>query len=294
MNNKVKNILIILVVTLLVIVTVILINNLSNKEESNINETNNENIEETEAEITDNDVIMELDKKINIILTGDIGDYSNKNITITPFDLYESIFSNNMSSSEKLHRVLTSIDNDEIEEVKIDINDIEVDIPVEQIDIPFLTGEISADKVQQQAKLIFGEELPNQTTDTTKCPRYICDIKNNKYYVQGGCGGMSPNKVEVYKNKYTIKGDTAYVYVNVAELSNEYSNSTVAAHIFKDYVGTANKKYEDVKDYVYKELTSYESNSNIINESNYKEFEEYIFKFKKDSNGNYYFVELLK
>lgn len=294
--KKEKIILVIITIIIIFVIglSIIFIKNNTGKEPNQNNV--NDNKETEEIEVNDNNLLSELNKKINIIFKGyNESNLKEKNIRISSFELYGSIFSNNMSDKEKLQHLLSSIYKQEMVEKNIDLKNIELDIPIEQFDIPFISGEISANKVQQQAKLIYGNELINQSTSFSKCPTFIYDKKNEKYYVQEGCGGNNPDFVEMYINKYATKNNEVYVYVNVAELSTNINDSNAIAYIFNNYVGaiesTNQNNYNSIQ--IYKKISSFdEIGDTIINESNYKQFKEYKIVFKKDVNNNYYFDKI--
>lgn len=305
MNNKMKNVIIIisLLVLLIIVSSILIINMINNNKENNDNENKVE--PSKEVEITDNNLIVDLNKKINVILFGNENDdYNNKYIVEDANVLSEKVFSGNITDSEKLRVVLNSMYySKKYENIETDLNNVASSLSIAPYDIPFIIGEIDGNSVKKEVNKIFGKELLNQDTDKSKCPYFVYDKNNNKYYVISSCGGVfSGSLLATYKNKYTLSGDEAYVYVNVAEVTNKFSSSGISYNIFNDYVGSfeknSNIQYSDVENKVYKNIESFaklnEIRNSIINESNYKQFGEYIFKFKKDNNGNYYFVNVTK
>lgn len=141
--------------------------------------------------------------------------------------------------------------------------------------------KISSSVVEDEYKNYFGDSTVNHKSFDV-CFGYIYDNNiNNYYYIEPQCGGSNPNSAYVYINKYTVKGDEAYVYINYG--LSIYVPETNNVNIYKNL----NEKE------IYRENVSEDEANNFrINESNYKEFSEYKYTFKKDDKENYYFVSL--
>lgn len=141
--------------------------------------------------------------------------------------------------------------------------------------------KISSSVVEDEYKNYFGDSTVNHKSFNV-CFGYIYDSDTNTYYyIEPQCGGSDQNSAYAYINKYTVKGEEVYVYVSYG--SSIYSSETNNVDIYKDL----NEKE------IYRENVSEDEANNFrINESNYKEFSEYKYTFKKDDKENYYFVSL--
>ena len=97
-----------------------------------------------------------------------------------------------------------------------------------------------------------------------------------------GCGGTSSATNYYYKNAYTTDGDHAYVYVSASTLSeadlNIYCDIMLYGSGEKPEVCGA---FSDVDEFT-------------LDASNYKDFAQYRFVFKKAANGTYYFEKVEK
>ncbi len=146
--------------------------------------------------------------------------------------------------------------------------------------------KINVSEVKAQYKKLFGEE-PTELGDYGHCPTYSYDSTNNVYYkVIGGCGGTCGYVPISYINSYTEDNDNIYVYVSVGEPMS-YSGSDIL-FINCDVTGSSVCMSGNVRDYI--------DFDNIINESNYQDFSEYKYTFKKNEDGTFYYdkIERLK
>lgn len=201
----------------------------------------------------------------------------------------DGVFGNvfkNIDNEMKLHIVLTYLFNRELFSPLTDssrssalltsiINNPEIEIK-----------EISPDVVSSVFKEYFGTDLTNVNSTIGKnCLIFYYDATLNTYFsVSSACKDVGSSYVSAYKNKYTTNNDLAYVYVNYALL--EPTSPTLESYnIYKDLEKTTLYQSNVSKDMAY--------NFNI-DTSNYREFSEYRFTFKKDINGNYYFLKLEK
>ncbi len=141
--------------------------------------------------------------------------------------------------------------------------------------------QIDGKKVNEEYKLFFGKDIATYKS-LDGCPMFPYDNDLNIFFwYTPQCSESTSGIVYAFANKFSFNGDYAYVYVSYGSAKNYES---------KD-------KYT-----IYKNLgekDSYESNITVeeamnfeIDESNYKDFLEYKFTFKKDSNGNYYFEKV--
>lgn len=135
--------------------------------------------------------------------------------------------------------------------------------------------QISAVSVSQAYKEYFGKELSKHQT-VNSCPSYMYDSGSKMYYYSCVCGGTNPVTTYLYKSKYTVLNNNAYVYVSVATIDKD--TNYLYQGLYKDSEAQANKV-----------LTDSEVNDFKINNSNYQEFKIYRFVFKEGNNKNYYF-----
>lgn len=247
--------------------------------------------DEKEKDLTNQEIIKDLNKKIFYMNTyGHIqnDDYDMARMGVYSFRNDESLMGNifnNLNDDLKLKIVLDellgtnkfqAIDNTDLEN-----SDIKQLVSVYGMDS---AKKISSSVVEDEYKNYFGDSTVNHKSFDV-CFGYIYDNNtNNYYYIEPQCGGSNPNSAYAYINKYTVKGDEAYVYVNYG-LSIYVPDASEANDV---------NIYKDLKEKeIYREnISEDEANNFRINESNYKEFSEYKYTFKKDNKGNYYFVSL--
>lgn len=136
-------------------------------------------------------------------------------------------------------------------------------------------SQLEVSDIEREYKNLFGVAIQENQLQSfkEKCPMFIYDAPNKKYYAGAECGGTSPYTIQTYVNRITTKGDELYAYVSFAV--SDYENSI----IYTDYART--KQHSKVTTMP----------SQIINENNYKEFGEYKYTFKKENN-NFYFVKI--
>lgn len=247
--------------------------------------------DEKEKDLTNQEIIKDLNKKIFYMNTyGHVqnDDYDMARMGVYSFRNDESLMGNifnNLNDDLKLKIVLDellgtnkfqAIDNADLEN-----SDIKQFVLVYGMDS---AKKISSSVVEDEYKNYFGDSTVNHKSFDV-CFGYIYDNDTNTYYyIEPQCGGSNPNSAYAYINKYTVKDDEAYVYVNYG-LSIYVPDASEAndVNIYKDL-----KKKE-----IYRENVSEDEANNFrINESNYKEFSEYKYTFEKDNKGNYYFVSL--
>lgn len=146
--------------------------------------------------------------------------------------------------------------------------------------------QITGQEVKQEYKNFFGTDQVDLTVLKERmCFNYKYASNKDLFYKEAPtCGGSSASRIYVYKNKYSIKGDNAYVYVNYGMIKPKEGSSNGMTII---------KGLEDEEEY--KTVSSYEEARTFeINAENYKEFSEYKYIFQKDETGNYYFVSFEK
>lgn len=243
-------------------------------------EKNNKKVIEEEKDITDTTIISNLDQKIAYIDNISSSDsksnsrnnrYAFRNGEISDFG---DIF-NNFNDDLKLRIVLDSLlDLKQFESVKDKNNPLIKDYIVGFSES--MVSQISVSKVEEQYQKFFGNNV-SEHKSFGECFSYKYDQENKLYFrMEPQCGGTNPNPIYSYKNRYSVKGNEAYVYVN-------YGSGMLGSNIYKDIM---NKE-------IYKSNVSDEIISNFkIDSTNYQDFSEYKFTFEKDKNNNYYFKSL--
>lgn len=146
------------------------------------------------------------------------------------------------------------------------------------IDASFAT-QIDVSEVEKLYVSVFGTKDYKHEKLEFKCPSFIYDEKNSKYYGMSGCGGAQFSYISKYVNRITVEGDKLFAYVSVG--SSIYDDSVGRYVYYTDYEGT--KSYSGNISDMY----------NYVNESNYEQFSEYKFIFTK-KDGNYSFTEINK
>lgn len=291
-EKKKKNVALIMIIILLILIILGLVGYICydkgiifKKKEEVKNTQVEKKKEEKEVEITDTTLINELNKKIYFInLGGYFGDQTS-NYDMTSFnqytfrnnvDLFGDIF-NHFNNDLKLRIVLDSLlATNEFENLSDTnknnhllseyINNYGIDI----------IKQISVSRVEEAYQEFFGTEVSNHRS-YEMCFGYIYDKNSSNYFwIEPQCGGSTGGQIYTYKNRYLSKGNEAYVYVN-------YGIGYEGIGIYKDL--NKNNLYKATN--LDQEIMEFQ-----INESNYQDFVEYKYTFKKDDMGNYYFVSL--
>ena len=144
---------------------------------------------------------------------------------------------------------------------------------------------------------LFNEKVEFEDSDVEtdwdiecNCSRFTYFSQLGAYVESNGCGyGIAPGKLLSYINKYTTKGDEAYVYVNVGMVKADDDSDNK----FIVYSGHRDDSVV-VEEFEYA-IDDYNNISYEINEGNYEKFDQFKFTFKKDKKtGNYYFVNIKK
>ena len=247
--------------------------------------------EEKEEEITDNTLIDDLSKKVSIVniydgynnLPSEYSDKSiltNKYLSVSAYGSMDSkgnnVYNSTLNDKTKLRMVLLN----GVNYTKVTIPEKEVNLK-EKVAYKVLRGQTTVKEVEDAYLKIFGEEMKDYVpvnTGNNVCPSFYYDSLNKVYYGMAECGGIDSSSLVIYKNKFTIKGNEAYVYVNVGH--------TDGKNLYDDYPSKNNDKLN--------ESNCDEKAGDKITEKNYKRFIEYKYIFKKDSKGNYYFEKVEK
>lgn len=151
--------------------------------------------------------------------------------------------------------------------------------------------QVSEEKFNKYSLELFGHEITNPKEVIGKCPIIYYDANQKRYYrPDPACGGAAAERAKLYKYKFTTKEDEAYVYVSFAYVEPDYNNKSIY-NVYKDIecnnelIGTCKfiNKYEGTKP---EHVDDFK-----LDNTNYQEFSQYKFTFKKDQNKNYYFIK---
>ena len=266
------------------------------EKENTIEKSEIEENKDEEVEINDKLLIKDLSEKVaDLNVKSVIADYtvisnpSDSSNKIFNYYFRKDIYENNLTSDTKLDIVLNSLIK-EFENLSISYENMETSIQeqfkqyVESGNYAQISNviekQVSQKKVEEKYLSLFGEELTNHRTIGI-CPLFSYDSKNSVYYYSRTCGGTTAGYTYLYKNKFTVKGENAYVYVNLGFSDGE--NNVYDGYPSYDNNGNSTTK-----------LVEKETDNFTINESNYSKYSEYKYTFKKDTTGNYYFVSLEK
>lgn len=288
-NQSLMIIIIILLLAILAMLAAIFVPTLIDKPQSEI-----ENKEVLEKEIKDIDVITELSIKIDTLLEFKTSEYKPSN-SYTEIRFKPEVLKQKLTDEKKQ---LILLDNMTLESLKkSDYEDFKKTSIYKELAKAYpedflltSTKQISLEKVSKFSEELFGEKITNPVKEfSPRCGSYFYDEASKKYYYpEPQCGGINPNHIESYKSKFEEKMDEAYVYVSFAFMKVSGESDSMGYNFifdaYKDFDIVNNEmKYKDVHA---KSLFEYK-----IDSTNYKDFKEYKFIFKKDKNDNYYFVK---
>lgn len=299
--NKTNKVLLVLVIILgiaVVALTTFICTTLLVKPESKTNEP--EEKEVLAKEIKDIDTITDLAIKIDSILGYSDNEY-HKSVTAGGYSYRYGVLKNTLSAEDKQWIVLNNakwetLSGDAWKNTSLKTM-IENDLTYMPQDQVFASHkQATAESINALSKKLFGEEITNPVETMGKCPMFIYDKTSKMYfYPEPRCGGTSSSIVKSYKSKFEEKYDEAYAYVSFAFLSPADEMVVDSEYIvYKDfdyskdlYFGTLTHKNE------YQRIgNSVLAGSFEVDSTNYQNFSEYKFTFKKDKNDNYYFVKV--
>ena len=151
-------------------------------------------------------------------------------------------------------------------------------------------GVLDFDTVNKEYRKLFGEDL-EPVEEVGKCPSILYHASTKEFYkFPARCGGTSGVMVTMYKEKYELSGDEAYLYFRVgfvAPMENDYSKF----YVYRDFDTVDGTFLRNVIDMVEEVPSSYDYK---ITKENADKFIQYKATFKKDSDGNYFFVNVQK
>ena len=327
MNEKIKNTIAIIFIILALGVIGYCGYRIYNKLNGNDTETKENKTEEkknetpvvNEEELTDNLVKQDVLDKLNVILGLNCDDepifsINNNFIQRKHFEfcnrrMFDDLFKIGLFDNDKLIIALNNTDDKKIEynettlskvgaSVKDKMKRVLADPENEHIDLYV----INIENVKNTYNELFGKNikefdvLNNDGHNLCRKPdhseyMFYFDKENKIYYRETIMAGMGSGSAGflLYINNITINNnDDVYVYINNAWYENRYTNSNDCGIIdFESEKEIFVGKYNI--DNGIKECEHFK-----IDESNYKEFTNYRFIFKKNNEGNYYFDSVEK
>lgn len=230
--------------------------------------------DDVENEITDVSLNNTIKKYVGILESIRVVGNDSTNSKFNYWGIYASEFKNSdISHDNKLFVVLEQLYIDNLGKSPVTTN---YEFATDYLKTS--STQIDVSDVEDLYKNLYGSN-DYQHKSLGKCPGFTYDSVNGKYYGASGCGGISPYSVETYIYSITTKGDELYAYVSLATCDREGDTPV----IYTDFAMT--KVYNgNVKD-----------TSDIVNESNYKDFSQYKFVFtKKGSSYSFEKIEILK
>ena len=251
------------------------------KKESNTKTGAEDKTGNKEIVITDNSIIKDLSEKVTALntlsgLSGTVradNGSDDRSVAINIFSTTgEMLYKNKLTDEEKLNIVLlnyVNFGNVTVEEAK-------------KRNPPYI-GQATVKDVEDAYIKLFGAK-PSSYEASGHCPWFSYDPKNEVYYTVAECGDVGSDYLFIYKNKFTMKNNEAYVYVNVGH-SGKDGDYLRKSFVYNSYDNELKNTALDIfaGDSMYK-----------IDSSNYKKFDEYKFIFVKGDYGNYYFQKVEK
>ena len=242
-----------------------------------------------EVELTDANIIKELDEKIAVLHGG----YNLKNLTaptiVIAHGLHQEIplyIDGNLSNAAKLANIALALQNSNL--ATSVTPSIASSIASNFPDLSFtyntslettqqmLEGNIFAkDVFESKYHDVFGGELVYE--NSRYCPQVYYD-DSGYYFMDYACGGTDPSTTYFYKNRYTTDGDNVYVYINAGLIDEK---NKIHCDVDTNEESICGTLEDDTTDFT-------------IDSTNYNQFAEYRFTFKKADNGTYYFDKVEK
>lgn len=195
---------------------------------------------------------------------------SSNNVVYMTGSIYSSdITSVDISDELKLYNVLQGLYGELVRRSPVTTN---YNFGSLEIYIDSMT-QIDVSLVESEYKKLYGNTTINHKGFDSKCPMFIYDSVNKKYYGDAQCGGTSSAGVLPYVNRVTTMGNEAYVYVSLGTWQE--------SNVYTDFERTKLYKSNVI------------DHNNIVNESNYQDFSQYKYTFVNE-DGNYIFKSLNK
>lgn len=306
-------------------------NKVNNDNNGEIN--NNENVKKEEGS-NDNLVKSDVLNKLNVVLgfncsNTNVFTSNNKSVNMYWKELCDSnvttrVFKSELTSDDKIEMALSNIKgtlagNYESYNKTINGDGVTSDIKNKMVNyyngmvdygesnFPTEIYKITVDEVKNEYNRLFNEDISEDalnnfinsvnnyeirlTNGTLHSIMYIYSEQYKTFYkVAGIGGGVGPIRYIFYVNNIENNDSEVNVYVNAGLLSldsNAGYKPIISYNITED--ATVDLPYSNNNDDASQYITDYK-----IDESNYKDFTNYRFVFKKNSEGNYYFDKVEK
>lgn len=159
------------------------------------------------------------------------------------------------------------------------IDDLEADKLYDKFNVCTNMDYISLEDVENKIKTIYGKSFNIDYNEVLKESDYVYDESNKRFY-QFCISSLNKNNfVDTYMGNINITEEYVELYVSVAFGIEDIENNNIK--VYKDY------EYSKL----YKEYDYDIENDFILDISNFEEFSQYKFTFKK-KNNDYYFYSL--
>lgn len=237
-----------------------------------------------EEEITNVNTIKELSNKVDAVNSGlvnEAGSYDentdislNTDIYAHSYKVMPTLIKNELTDDLKAKIILNSLYSEK--------NNINSELSAKYTNKTVL-GIISKNDYDKRSVDLFGVIIPSSTT-LSGCPSYVYE-ENYKVYVRLGACGFGPDSMLLlYKYKFTSLDNEAYVYISAA-----YDK------FLGDNEGKIYKNFDLESDNMINENDYYSGDRGFkIGKDNYNDFVKFKYKFKKNTDGSYYFVSVEK
>lgn len=259
-----------------------------------------------EVDITDPDIIDDLDKKIAILFGTDNTDPTFATSRSIGYNDEVLFHEGDITQTAKIVSIINhTLESRPLseEEIVAAINQSGFTGEDEETFRQYFANGYDGDLVAQKYKEIFGEDLVKGQMGEF-CGSYAYNNQYDFYYSDVfGCGGTTPYERFYYKNRYTKDENHAYVYVSTAFMSPEDVNSTEEFaqekyNVYCDvaYLNSSNTISQVADDAeICATLDNYdEALSFTLDASNYEKYSNYRFVFNRSDDGNYYFDKVEK
>ncbi len=207
--------------------------------------------------------------------------------------LYNELTLEKLSEDQKLAVVLNSISRNRTPYYDMDFSSktrknyvnefiriFDLSKETEYDDIDGMFEVVLDSDVKDRYQELFGTKLEKMINEISSCPMWTHSEPINAYIGNHGCGGTAFPIIITYNNKYTVKGNEAYVYIS--------SGTTQFGSLYTEY----SEDLDSLKPYKKLEGDISREDYQKILEENYKDFSEYKATFKKNADGDYYFYSV--
>ncbi|MBR3220530.1 hypothetical protein IKF76_01550 [Candidatus Saccharibacteria bacterium] len=264
----------------------------------------------TASEITDAEIISDLDEKSSILLNlyiqeGATKDYGwDSMVTSSMYNYLDALMADGKLSNEaKVYNVLRHLFYNENAFSKVTASDYTNAEVAEIIKDSVLQGsnpseffnyvtKIDADEVAKMYKALYGEDIKHQSAKEI-CGGFYYDASKGLYLkgLYDACGGINPITYNFYREKYESVGDKAYAYFRVGTVNCEVDETSCT--YYSGYFGHDDlAKLEPIGTV---NMNAYfDSDDGIITADNFEDFAPYRLVFEKQGDGSYAFVEIEK